>query len=332
MSAPVESLSWTGEAVRLLDQRLLPEREEYLELTTPDEVIDAIVSLAVRGANVLGTAGAFGFALGVRAGGEPGALAERIIAARPTAVNLAASVHAALRAQLDGGDPLAVAQELLAADRAATRAIGEHGRAELAGATRILTHCNTGALATTGWGTALGVIYAKAAAGEPVSVVATETRPVGQGRRLTVWELRRAGIDVTLIADSAAAIALERKLADAVIVGADRIAANGDTANKIGTYPLALGAARAGVPFYVAATLNAIDPALPDGSGIPIEFRDGDEVRGTGPDAVDPAVQVWNPAFDITPADLIAGIITEVGVLRPPFGESIARALTGSGS
>lgn len=320
----VESIAWTGDGLTVLDQRRVPDETVYLELTTIDGVIEAIASLAVRGANVLGTAGAFGFVLGVRAGLDPGEAAQRVIDARPTAVNLRVAVELALDAHSRGEDPLEVALGLLAEDRAATATIGELGREELAGAHRLLTHCNTGALATTGRGTALGVVYAKAEAGEPVQVYATETRPLRQGARLTVWELQAAGIPVTLLVDAAAPALLAAGQVDAVIVGADRIAANGDTANKIGTLSLAIAAKHAGVPFYVAATWNAIDTGTPDGAAIPIEQRAAAEVIGTGAGAPAADTVVWNPAFDVTPASLITGIVTERGVLHAPFAPAIA--------
>ncbi|WP_375406141.1 S-methyl-5-thioribose-1-phosphate isomerase [uncultured Amnibacterium sp.] len=320
----VESIAWTGDRLTVLDQRRVPDETVFLELRTIDGVIEAIASLAVRGANVLGSAGAFGYVLGVRAGLLPEDAAARVIAARPTAVNLRVAVQLAHAAQLRGEDPLDVALALLAEDRDACATIGQLGRQELAGASRLLTHCNTGALATTGRGTALGIVYAKAEAGEPVEVVATETRPLRQGARLTVWELQEAGIPVTLIVDAAAAAALTAGQVDAVVVGADRIAANGDTANKIGTLALAIAAKHAGIPFYVAATWNAIDPSTPDGAAIPIELRGAAEVIGTGDGAPAGDTAVWNPAFDVTPASLITGIVTERGVLHAPFGPAIA--------
>ncbi len=325
------SVAWAGDAagdrIRIIDQRLLPGRLELRDLITVDDVIDAIATLAVRGANVIGSTGALGLALAIRQGLDAEATALGIVAARPTAVNLAVAVDLVLAAHRAGADPLARALALLDADAEETRLIGEHGRAELTAARTILTHCNTGRLATTGWGTALGVVYAKQAAGEEVHVLATETRPLRQGARLTAWELAASGIDVRLIPDSAAAAALATGTVDAVIVGADRIAANGDTANKIGTRSLAVAAHHEGIPFYVAATLNAVDLATPDGRAIVIEERDGAEVRGVGPDAVPADIPVWNPAFDVTDADLIAGIITEAGVLRPPFSTSLAAAV-----
>ncbi|GAA2752624.1 S-methyl-5-thioribose-1-phosphate isomerase [Amnibacterium kyonggiense] len=322
--APMASIEWTGEGLRILDQRRVPDERRFVDLGSVDAVIDAIATLAVRGANVLGTAGAFGYVLGVRAGLDPDEVAARVIGARPTAVNLRVAVGLAHDARRRGEDPLDVALALLAEDRDACAAIGELGRVELAGASRILTHCNTGVLATTGRGTALGIVYAKAAAGEPVEVLATETRPLRQGARLTVWELQEAGVPVTLIIDAAAAAALTAGLVDAVVVGADRIAANGDTANKIGTLALAIAAQHAGVPFYVAATWNAIDAGTPSGAAIPIEQRAAGEVIGSGEGAPSADTSVWNPAFDVTPASLIAGIVTERGVLHAPFGPAIA--------
>ncbi|MDH2445126.1 S-methyl-5-thioribose-1-phosphate isomerase [Amnibacterium sp. CER49] len=328
-AAPLETVSsieWTGEGLTVLDQRCVPDDTVFLQLTTIDGVIEAIATLAVRGANVLGTAGAFGYVLGLRAGLAPEDVAARVIAARPTAVNLRVAVELAHDAQRRGEDPLGVALRLLDEDREACATIGELGRQELAGRDRLLTHCNTGALATTGRGTALGIVYAKAEAGEPVTVLATETRPLRQGARLTVWELHKAGIPVTLLVDSAAAAALVAGKADAVVVGADRIAANGDTANKVGTLALAIAAKHAGVPFYVAATWNAIDASTPDGSAIPIEERAAAEVLGAGPGAAAADTRVWNPAFDVTPAGLITGIVTERGVLHAPYGPAIAQA------
>lgn len=317
MSALPPSVAWTGQAVRIVDQRAIPGSLELWNLTSLDDVIEAIATLAVRGANVIGTTGALGLVLAVRLGADPALAAAAIVAARPTAVNLRVAVDAVSRGIEAGEDGLAIALGLLAKDAEDCRLIGDFGREELADARVILTHCNTGRLATTGWGTALGVIYAKAEAGDPVLVLATETRPLRQGARITAWELARSGIDVELLVDSAAAAALHERQVDAVVVGADRIAANGDTANKIGTLALAIAARHAGVPFYVAATLNAVDTRTPTGAGIPIELRAGDEVTA-GLAGLD--VPIWNPAFDVTPADLITGIITEAGVLRAPFG------------
>lgn len=319
------SVTWTGDAVEIIDQRLLPAKLEILRLETVDDVVDAIDKLAVRGANAIGSVGALGVAMAWRLGGDVEEASRRVVGARPTGVNLRSSVDEVLAAIRQGEDPVVVGVALLERDRVACRAIGEHGRALLVGVTTLLTHCNTGRLATTGWGTALGIVYAKAEAGERVEVLATETRPLLQGARLTAWELSRSGIDVQILVDGAAAAAFAAGKVDAVVVGADRIAANGDTANKIGTLGLAVAAAHWGVPFYVAASLNAIDASLATGSEIPIEERHSDEVLGFGEVTIAPVgVGAWNPAFDVTPASLITAFITEAGVLTPPFTAAIA--------
>ncbi|NYD86137.1 S-methyl-5-thioribose-1-phosphate isomerase [Cellulomonas oligotrophica] len=321
------SVAWTGTAVRVVDQRALPGELVLRDLPDVDAVVDAIATLAVRGANVIGTTGAFGVVLGLRAGLPLDEVAERVAGTRPTAVNLRVAVQAVVDAVRSGRDPLEVALALVDADRDQCRRIGEAGRDELVDRHRLLTHCNTGRLATTGWGTALGIVHAKAEAGHPVRVLATETRPLRQGARLTAWELERSGVDVEVIVDAAAAGAILGGRVDAVVVGADRIAANGDTANKVGTLGLALAADRAGVPFYVAATLNAVDLAVPDASHVPVELRRAAEVLDR-PGDVD--VPVWNPAFDLTPGGLVTGIVTEVGVLRPPYTSTLADAVRAS--
>jgi methylthioribose-1-phosphate isomerase len=236
-------------------------------------------------------------------------------------VNLRWGVERVLAAE----DPVAEALKVLEEDIAACRAIGEHGRAELGRAERILTVCNAGRLATAGMGTALAVVYAKAEAGEPVEVFACETRPLLQGARLTAWELADAGVPVTVLPDGAAPALLAQGGVDAVIVGCDRVAANGDVANKIGTYALALAARHHGVPFYVAGPRSTLDPATPTGAEIEIEQRDGGEVRGVA--GLDVTTAVWNPAFDVTPAELITGLVTDAGVLRAPYAPAIADAL-----
>ncbi len=311
------AVTWTGDAIEIIDQTLLPAEVRVLRLETPDDVIDAIKRLAVRGAPAIGVTGALGVVL---ARGDRAA-AERIASARPTAVNLRWAVARVLAAE----DAEAEAVQVLEEDVEACRAIGEHGREELAGARRILTLCNTGRLATAGRGTALGVIYSKAEAGEPVEVFACETRPLLQGARLTAWELDDAGIPVTVLTDGAAPTLLARGGIDAVIVGCDRVAANGDTANKIGTYALAVAARHHGVPFYVAGPRSTLDLATPTGADIEIEERDGDEIRLVA--GLTTRTDVWNPAFDITPAELITAIITDAGVLRAPYGPAIAEAL-----
>jgi len=314
------AVAWTGDAVEIIDQTLLPGEERMLRLTTPEQVVDAIRRLAVRGAPAIGICGAFGVVVAAKAGRRE-AGAAMIRAARPTAVNLAWAVDRVLAAADAEAEALAILDE----DREACRLIGEHGRAELPHARRVLTLCNTGWLATGGWGTALGIVYAKAAAGEPVEVLACETRPLLQGARLTAWELQQEGIPVTVLTEGAAAARLAQGGVDAVIVGADRVAANGDTANKIGTYALAIAAHHHGVPFYVAVPRSTLDPETPDGAAIEIEQRDGAEVRAAA--GLPDEVAVWNPAFDVTPAALVTAIVCDAGVLRPPFGASIAEAL-----
>ena len=336
ITGTVDTVRWTGSAIEVLDQRQLPRVERTWTLETTRDVVAAIASLAVRGAPAIGVCGAFGVALAARELGEeatPAALAraaEPIAAARPTAVNLPAAVSRVLRATRGAATPDEVrrsaeteALAILAEDRAACRSIGLWGREELADAGTLLTVCNTGRLATAGWGTALGIVYAKAEAGEPVEVLACETRPLLQGARLTAWELARAGIPVTLLADGAAAAAMAAGRIDAVIVGCDRVAANGDTANKVGTYAVALAAARHGLPFYVAGPLSSFDLDTPTGREIVVEERAAEELRAaSGID--DPHVGVWNPAFDVTPAELITAFVTDAGILRPPFADAIA--------
>jgi methylthioribose-1-phosphate isomerase len=321
MRAAVE---WAGDAVEIIDQTRLPGEELVLRLETPEQVVDAIRRLAVRGAPAIGICGAFGVVLAFDAGRlEEGAAAIR--AARPTAVNLAWAVDRVLAAGRDRTVLEAEARAIADEDREACRRIGEHGRAELAGAQRLLTLCNTGRLATGGWGTALGVVYAKHAAGEPVEVLACETRPLLQGARLTAWELQAAGIAVTVLTEGAAAARLAQGDVDAVIVGADRVASNGDTANKIGTYALAIAAHHHGVPFYVAVPRSTLDAGTAAGAAIEIEQREGGEVRAAA--GLPDDVAVWNPAFDVTPASLVTAIVCDAGVLRPPFEATIADAL-----
>jgi methylthioribose-1-phosphate isomerase len=310
------TVAWTGDAIEIIDQTLLPAEVRILRLTTADDVVDAIQRLAVRGAPALGVTGALGVLL-ARTDEE----AERIAAARPTAVNLRASVERVLAAPDRAAEALAILEE----DVAACRAIGEHGRAELPQAKRILTVCNAGRLATAGMGTALAVVYAKAEAGDPVEVFACETRPLLQGARLTAWELADAGIPVTVLPDGAAPALLASGRVDAVITGCDRVAANGDTANKIGTYSLAVAAHHHDVPFYIAGPRSTLDPNTATGAEIEIEQRDGGEVRAVA--GLDVTTAVWNPAFDVTPADLITGFITDAGVLHAPYGPAIAGAL-----
>ena len=343
------AVAWRDGRLEIVDQTLLAGRFAVRELRDLDQVVDALVRLAVRGAPAIGVTGAFGVVVGLEEAGLPrpgpeGLAAaradlERVAAtlagARPTAVNLGWAVRRVAAAAARAGDAaelrrlaLAEAEAILEEDRAACAAMAEAGRAELAARSRVLTHCNTGRLATAGLGTALGVVYAKAAAGEPVQVLASETRPLLQGARLTAWELVNAGIPVTVVADTAAGAAMAGGLVDAVLVGCDRVAANGDTANKIGTYSLAVLARANAIPFYVVGPLSSFDPAAADGAAIQIEQRPADEVALVAGSRLAPeAAGVWNPAFDVTPAELITAFITDAGVLRPPFGPAIAAAL-----
>jgi methylthioribose-1-phosphate isomerase len=313
------AIEWCDDHLEVIDQTVLPARLDVVKLATVDDVVDAIKRLVVRGAPAIGVCGAFGVVMGLREGRSPDELRHAIGGARPTAVNLRREVDRVLAAD----DALTEALKIQAEDRESCARIGEYGRVELASVRRVLTHCNTGRLATSGIGTALGIVYAKFEAGEPIEVIATETRPLLQGGRLTAWELHDAGIPVTLIGDSAAGAALVAGKADAVIVGCDRVAANGDTANKIGTYQLAVLARAANVPFYVAGPMSSFDLSTPDGRSIEIEFRPAVEVTAASGADVD----AWNPAFDVTPAHLITAFITDLGVLRPPFAVTIAAAV-----
>ena len=340
----IEAVRWSpdGTGVRIIDQRALPGEYVELDLRTLDEVCDAIATLAVRGAPAIGVAGAMGLvaSLASHADAPAGAFddrlrehADRIRATRPTAVNLPWALDRMLRrAERTHGAPRAVldalhdeATRILAEDRAMCRSIGEHGVALLAPDARVLTHCNAGALATGGMGTALAPIYVAVERGGSVSVFADETRPLLQGSRLTAWELARAGIPVTVLTDGMAASLMQRGSIDLCIVGADRIAANGDFANKIGTYPLAIVARHHGVPFYVAAPTSTIDPAVPDGDAIVIEQRSAEEVRRSFGRLVAPEeAAVYNPAFDVTPGALVTAFVTDRGVIRPPYDFSDA--------
>jgi len=333
--APVR---WETDRLVLVDQTVLPEREIERDYGTWQEVGAAIRTLVVRGAPAIGVAAAFGVVLAARASHAAsfdGLLADLetaikgLAATRPTAVNLfwaldrmrqAAVASRALPLDAVRARLLAEAQAIRDEDIAANRAIGAHGAALVPPNARILTHCNAGALATAGYGTALGVVRAAHAQGKVALVWVDETRPVMQGSRLTAWECVREGIPHRLIADVAAASVMSRGEVDLVVTGADRIAANGDTANKIGTYSLAVLAAHHRVPFYVAAPFSTIDPSIASGTQIPIEERDASEVRRVGGQQTAPSASpVFNPAFDVTPAALIAAIVTERGVVRPPY-------------
>ncbi|WP_394695014.1 S-methyl-5-thioribose-1-phosphate isomerase [Pseudoxanthomonas japonensis] len=329
----IRPIRWTGTALELLDQRKLPFVVEYLACTTSDEVAAAIHDLAVRGAPAIGIAAAWGVVLASRevlAATPDEALEklepalQRLNDARPTAVNLAwalARMRAALRTA--GSDwrgvleleALAIAEE----DLAANRHMGELGAALIGEGSGVLTHCNTGSLATAGFGTALGVIRAGVAQGRIGKVYAGETRPWQQGARLTAWELQQDGIPATLIADSAASHLMKTGAVQWVVVGADRICANGDTANKIGTYQLAIAARHHGAKFMVVAPSSTVDMATPDGEAIHIEERDPAELLGIGGTRiVAEGVAAWNPVFDVTPASLIDAIVTEKGVIEQP--------------
>jgi methylthioribose-1-phosphate isomerase len=309
----VEPLRFEDGALLVLDQRALPDEECWIRCETVEQVADCIRTLAVRGAPAIGLAAAYGLALA----DDRDSAAALLRSTRPTAVNLAW----ALEQCRDAPDVLEVARRLHREQDEADRRLAGLG-AELFGeGTRALTHCNAGALATGGYGTACGVLRAAWERGRLAEVWVDETRPLLQGARLTAWELRQAGIPHRVVADSAAGSLMARELVDRVVVGADRIAANGDVANKVGTYPLAVLASRHGVPFYVAAPLSTIDLATPDGSAIPIEERDPGEVLEGG--------HAFNPAFDVTPAELVTAILTEAGVLEPPYAQSIARAVAG---
>jgi methylthioribose-1-phosphate isomerase len=314
VEAEITPLRWEDGELLVLDQRRLPAEEDWVRCRTAGQVADCIRSMAVRGAPAIGLAAAYGIALAGRGGEDIQAAADRLRDTRPTAVNLAWAVDQATEAD----DPLALAERLHEEQRNADRRMSELGAERFAAGDRALTHCNTGPLATGGLGTAGGVLRAAWEGGRLAQVWVDETRPRLQGARLTAWELRKAGIPFRVIADSAAGGLMARGLVDRIVVGADRIAANGDVANKVGTYPLAVLAARHGVPFYVAAPLSTIDPKTPTGAEIPIEERDPGEVSADG--------DGFNPAFDITPAELVTAVITEVGVLEAPYDEAIARA------
>ena len=341
-----KTLERVAGGVRLIDQRVLPVREEYLVCRDAAETAGAIRAMVVRGAPAIGCAAAFGAAVEAeRLSTETGEATfdlgmERALAllaaARPTAVNLAWAVErmrAALSgARAGGATPVQAAAHLDREaraihdeDLASCRAIGRHGATLVPDRATVLTHCNAGGLATAGYGTALGVVRGAIEAGKAVRVLADETRPFLQGARLTAWELMRDGIETILMADGVAASVLARGEVDLVVVGADRIAANGDVANKIGTYGVAVLAKEHGVPFYVAAPLSTIDRDCASGAAIPIEERDPREVTEFAGTRVAPAgVTVWNPAFDVTPARLVSAIVTERGIARPPYGESLA--------
>jgi methylthioribose-1-phosphate isomerase len=317
----VEPIRWRGDRLELLDQRLLPGKTVYVTCRTAAEVARAIRDMVVRGAPAIGCAAAFGVALDK---GTKEAF-EVLAKSRPTAVNLFWALERMKKAR----DLKAEAEAIFAEDLAANHAMGRLGAELIPEKARVMTHCNAGALATAGYGTALGVI--RSAKHKKISVIANETRPYLQGARLTAYEMVQEGIPCTLVTDSMAGHLMSRGEVDVIVVGADRIAANGDVANKIGTYALAVLARRHDIPFYVAAPLSTFDPEIPDGSHIPIEERPAAEVTGYGEARWAPqGVSVRNPAFDVTPAELVTGIICEKGVVLSPNREKL-QALMSTG-
>jgi methylthioribose-1-phosphate isomerase len=344
----VQPIQWRGDALDLLDQRRLPGEVTWVTCRDAHEVAAAIRDMVVRGAPAIGVSAAFGIALAALRDDDVQAAADELRATRPTAVNLMWGLDRMLQVWRTGtlacppdatekdrqeclsSTLVAEAEAIFREDVEACRRIGRFGAELLGSSSTVLTHCNAGALATAGYGTALGVIRAAVEGGKRVAVFADETRPYLQGARLTAWELQQEGIDVTLITDNMAGHFFQQGKFDAVVVGADRIAANGDTANKIGTYTVAVLAKAHGVPFYVAAPVSTLDPNCPNGKAIPIEERSAAEVTDIGGTRVAPVgVAVRHPAFDVTPAALITAIVTDRGVLRPPYEEAIREALRG---
>jgi methylthioribose-1-phosphate isomerase len=339
----VNTIEWTPQGVVMIDQRILPAEETYITCKDYREVADAIRDMVIRGAPAIGCAAAMGVAIGVLQESEDtidaniDKICDTLAATRPTAVNLFWAIKR-MRGLFDDlraeGKPFASvqqalvdeAQKVLEEDIEINKAMGRHGAALLPAGATVMTHCNAGALATGGYGTALGVIRAARESGNPVAVIANETRPFMQGARLTVWELQQDDIPVTLLTDNMAGHTLRAGKVQAVVVGADRIAANGDVANKIGTYSVAVLAKENGVPFYVAAPISTLDLSLESGDLIPIEERAPEEVTHIRGQQIAPkGTQVMNPAFDVTPNRYVAAIITEKGVARPPFVESLKR-------
>jgi len=329
----IRAVQWRGDHLRLLDQRLLPREERWIDCRDAAEVTQAIRDLAVRGAPAIGIAAAWGVVLAAQQGAPLEQALAMLRAARPTAVNLMWALDRMKARIAAGADAAALEREAQAIqdeDLAANRHMGELGAALIAPGSGVLTHCNTGSLATAGFGTALGVIRAGVSAGRIGEVYAGETRPWQQGARLTMWELVRDGVPARLIADSAAAHLMRSGAVQWVIVGADRIAANGDTANKIGTYQLAIAARHHGVKFMVVAPSSTVDMATPSGEAIEIELRDPAELLAVaGQRTVVEGAQAWNPVFDVTPAELIDAIVTERGVIEHPNALAM-QALFGS--
>jgi len=344
----IQTLEWTDHGVRFLDQTKLPTEETYVNCTTYQQVADVIRNMVVRGAPAIGVAAAMGIAIGVQKSQAENAgelkrdldvICDVIGKTRPTAVNLFWAIRrmqqkfetlrvrpvAQIKAAL-----IEEAQRVHAEDIASNQAMGRHGAALMPASGGVLTHCNAGALATAGYGTALGVIRAAVEAGKKIHVYADETRPFLQGSRLTAWELMKDDIPTTVISDNMAGAMMRQGKIGAVIVGADRIAANGDVANKIGTYSVAVLAKEHGLPFYVAAPISTVDLDTKDGSQIPIEQRNPSEVTHiAGKLVTPPGVGVENPAFDVTPAKFVTAIVTERGIARAPYGESLALLVRG---
>jgi methylthioribose-1-phosphate isomerase len=340
----IQTLEWTDHGVRFIDQTKLPTEETYVTCTTHEQVADVIRTMVVRGAPAIGVAAAMGIALGVKNSkaetvaelkGEFEQICDIIGKTRPTAVNLFWAIRRMQEkfervrirpiAQIKQ-DLIEEAKRMHAEDIAANQAMGRHGATLMPSEGGVLTHCNAGALATAGYGTALGVIRAAVEAGKKIHVYADETRPFLQGSRLTAWELMKDGIPTTVISDNMAGAMMKQDKIDAIVVGADRIAANGDVANKIGTYTVAVLAKEHSIPFYVAAPISTIDFACPDGSRIPIEQRNAREVTHIGGRQMVPdGVSIENPAFDVTPAKYIKAIITERGIANAPYEESLRR-------
>jgi len=340
----IQTLEWTDEGVRFIDQTKLPTEEVYVTCKTHEQVADVIRNMVVRGAPAIGVAAAMGIALGVSNSKAESSrdlkrdldqICDVIGKTRPTAVNLFWAIRRMQekfeRIQIRPipqikSDLIEEARRMHAEDIAANQAMGRHGATLMPSTGGVLTHCNAGALATAGYGTALGVIRAAVEQGKKIHVYADETRPFLQGSRLTAWELMKDGIPTTVISDNMAGAVMKQGKIGAIVVGADRIAANGDVANKIGTYTVAILAKEHDIPFYVAAPISTVDLACPDGNGIPIEQRNAQEVTHIGGKQMVPAgVQVENPAFDVTPAKYVAAIITEKGIARAPYEESLRR-------
>jgi len=340
----IQTLEWTPGGVVFIDQTKLPTEEVYVTCSTHQQVADVIRNMVVRGAPAIGVAAAMGIALGVQNSKAENAadlkkdfdeICETIRQTRPTAVNLFWAIRR-MKEKFERirirpipqikQDLVEESQRMHAEDIAANQAMGRHGATMMPSSGGVLTHCNAGALATAGYGTALGVIRAAVEAGKKIHVYADETRPFLQGSRLTAWELMRDGIPTTVIADNMAGVMMAQGKIGAIVVGADRIAANGDVANKIGTYTVAVLAKEHGIPFYVAAPISTVDLATPDGSKIPIEQRNPREVTHIAGKQMTPdGVEVENPAFDVTPARLVAAIITERGIARAPYTESLRK-------